>query len=34
MPTEEEVLGEVLDLSGDGLKLAIDAVHDLAVGQF
>jgi hypothetical protein len=33
MLTEEGVLGEVLDLSADGLKLAIDALHDLAVGQ-
>lgn len=29
----EGVLGEVLDMSADGMKIAIEASHDLAVGQ-
>ncbi len=33
MGAAEGVLGEVLDLSVDGMKLAIEASHDLEVGQ-
>ncbi len=33
MEASEGVIGEVLDLSLDGMKMAIEASHDLKVGQ-